>query len=155
MLIGALAQNWLASMTEEKAFMTLESALENETLIVGFFPPEQPTTFVIGYRQKIDNGIEAKGERFTFRYLPVQEFPIHEWEVLCRLVDQWRERQESVKSCKFCHTANSPRWWKCCPVHTTEQGTDTVCTNCMIKLHPRRADEIDYIPVEVDNAEST
>jgi hypothetical protein len=32
--------------------------------------------------------------------------------------------------CIRCKTDKSPTWWKCCPIHTTEQGSDCVCANC-------------------------
>lgn len=27
-------------------------------------------------------------------------------------------------------------WWKCCPKHTTEQGSDAMCHSCAKLLHP-------------------
>lgn len=35
--------------------------------------------------------------------------------------------------CKACETTESKTWWKCCPKHTTEQGTDVVCQTCANK----------------------
>lgn len=43
----------------------------------------------------------------------------------------------SVKNvCIQCNSTDSLRWWKCCPEHTTEQGTDVICETCTGKLHP-------------------
>lgn len=43
----------------------------------------------------------------------------------------------SVKNvCIKCNSTESLRWWKCCPEHTTEQGSDVICETCTGKLHP-------------------
>lgn len=41
----------------------------------------------------------------------------------------------SSEKCKFCKLTLSNVWFKCCPFHTTEQGDDIVCINCVNKLH--------------------
>ncbi len=37
--------------------------------------------------------------------------------------------------CVFCEITESVVWWKCCPVHVTEQGPDIVCQPCAIRIH--------------------
>lgn len=38
--------------------------------------------------------------------------------------------QNKTITCIICKRVNSATWWKCCPKHTTERGTDVVCQSC-------------------------
>lgn len=43
---------------------------------------------------------------------------------------------EVVPICMRCGRNASVTWWKCCPVHATEQGLDVLCQTCVEFLHP-------------------
>lgn len=38
--------------------------------------------------------------------------------------------------CVRCGTTKSGEWFKCCPVHVTEQGIDALCELCIMNVHP-------------------
>lgn len=40
--------------------------------------------------------------------------------------------------CRSAHVPGHPQW-KCCPTHTSEQGSDWVCDACAVRLHPEKA----------------
>ncbi len=42
------------------------------------------------------------------------------------------------KCCIICGRNGSAKWWKCCPKHTTEQGSDVCCDSCAKELHPKK-----------------
>ena len=41
-----------------------------------------------------------------------------------------------TERCKRCMRDESSIWWKCCPEHVTETGTDVLCDLCARFLHP-------------------
>lgn len=41
-------------------------------------------------------------------------------------------------TCTICCIKESPTWWKCCPKHTTEQGSDVVCQICANSCFAKR-----------------
>lgn len=47
-----------------------------------------------------------------------------------------RLTKQGMKKCNQCGTTESEEWWKCCAVHTTEQGDEMVCKTCVRILHP-------------------
>lgn len=45
---------------------------------------------------------------------------------------------KDVKFCKRCHSQVTRMWWKCCRKHTSQNGRDVICEECvMTNLHPQ------------------
>lgn len=42
------------------------------------------------------------------------------------------------KRCNRCMSNETEKWWKCCPTHTSEQGQDVLCEECVKELHPEK-----------------
>lgn len=56
-------------------------------------------------------------------------------------VPSWKLVQPQLPRCKLCKTVESTQWWKCCPKHTTQDGSDVLCSSCALDLHPSYKEE--------------
>lgn len=52
------------------------------------------------------------------------------------------DQRAEERTCKRCGRGIEPDapTWKCCPVHTTEQGPDVMCEPCANEFHPEWLD---------------
>ncbi len=59
------------------------------------------------------------------------------YEIIEKLNVEFSEKVTPVAiACIICDSTTTSKWWKCCPAHTSEQGSDVVCHECSERLHP-------------------